>query len=177
MKRNIIIFTDSGDTIIDESSEKRRIDGVVQSAECIPGARETMHYLNEEGYPIVLVADGLEESFENVYRENAMDNLFLARAVSERAGAEKPAAVMFETAMKLAGLKAEDKKRIIMVGNNIKRDIAGAKRFGITSVLLTWSPRYPMVPQHEEEIPDYKIAESAELIELVHKLEAEYKAD
>lgn len=40
-----------------------------------------------------------------------------------------------------------------MVGNNLERDIVGANRFGITSVFIKWSPRYPMEPKNEEEVP------------------------
>ena len=78
---------------------------------------------------------------------------------------------MFETAMELMGLKEEDKKRIIMVGNNIKRDIVGANRFGIHSVLMAWSPRYCMVPETEEETPEYRIEKPVQLLELVERLE------
>lgn len=80
---------------------------------------------------------------------------------------------MFETAMKLLHLTDEDKKRIIMVGNNLERDIVGANRFGITSVFIKWSPRYPMEPKNEEEVPDYIIHKPLELLDLVEKLEAE----
>ena len=37
------------------------------------------------------------------------------------------------------------------------RDIAGANRFHIRSVLLAWSPRYQYEPSGPEEIPDYRI--------------------
>lgn len=60
-----------------------------------------------------------------------------------------------------------------MVGNNLERDIVGANRFGITSVFIKWSPRYPMEPKNEEEVPDYIIRKPLELLDLVEKLEAE----
>lgn len=56
-------------------------------------------------------------------------------------------------------------------GYNLKRDVEGAKRFGIRSVLLSWSPRYDMVPSCEEEIPDYVITMLEQLLELVNKLD------
>lgn len=49
----------------------------------------------------------------------------------------------------------------------------GANRFGITSVFIKWSPRYPMEPKNEEEVPDYIIHKPLELLDLVEKLEAE----
>ena len=100
-------------------------------------------------------------------------NIFDARTISEEVGEKKPSQAMFETAMKLLHLTDEDKKRIIMVGNNLERDIVGANRFGITSVFIKWSPRYPMEPKNEEEVPDYIIRKPLELLDLVEKLEAE----
>ena len=170
-EKRLIIFTDSGDTIIDEGSEIRKVPGgVVYSADCIPGAKETMLTLYEEGYTIALVADGLDESFQNVMKQNGLDHIYKARAISELSKAEKPDRKMFDEAMKQLGLTDQDKDRIIMVGNNIKRDVVGANRFGITSVLLKWSPRYPMTPENEEEVPDYTIETPSELISLVEKL-------
>ena len=50
-KKKLIIFTDSGDTIIDEGSEKCPYDEIVYEAECIPGAKETYQRLKKEGTP------------------------------------------------------------------------------------------------------------------------------
>lgn len=173
MKKQIIIFTDCGDTIINEGSEIRAAGSeVVCRAECIPQAKETMQQLFAEGYVIALVADGLVQSFENVLTQNELNHIFSATAISAAVGAEKPDQRMFQEAMDQLGLTDQDKKRIIMVGNNIERDIVGANRFGITSVLLTWSPRYPMIPRTAEETPDYQIASPQELLALVQRLEA-----
>ena len=80
---------------------------------------------------------------------------------------------MFETAFKELGLHEEDKPRVIMIGNNLKRDIVGANRFGITSVWMSWSKRYSQAPACPEEEPDYTIPEPAMLLPLVEKLESE----
>lgn len=78
---------------------------------------------------------------------------------------------MFQTAMDLMKLGSDDKSRIIMVGNNLERDIVGANRFGIRSVLMAWSSRYSMTPKNKEEQPDYRIEKPEELLELVEKIE------
>ena len=66
MSKKLIIFTDIGDTIIDEGSEVRNVPGgVVLRAGCIPGAKEVMLRLYEEGYTFAMVADGLMETFHN----------------------------------------------------------------------------------------------------------------
>ncbi len=173
INKKLIIFTDSGDTIINEGTEIRDENGIVIHAETIPGAAETLKQLYDEGYRICMVADGEEQSFTNVYIENGLGYCFHTRTISEIVGEQKPAASMFEDAMAKNGLTDEDKSRIIMVGNNCRKDIAGANRFGITSVLLDWSPRYNMVPANEDETPDYVIHKPEELLELVRKLNSE----
>lgn len=49
MNKNLIIFTDSGDTIIDESTQIFDERGIVTEAEFIPGAGEVLQQLQEEG--------------------------------------------------------------------------------------------------------------------------------
>lgn len=172
--KKLIIFTDIGDTIIDEGTEVRKVhEGVVYHASCIPSAKETMLALYEKGYTIAMVADGLVESFDNTMRENGLSHIFAAKAISEEVGAEKPSAIMFETALRRLGLTGADKGRIIMVGNNVARDIAGAKRFGIRSVQLVWSDRHPTVACCDDEVADYQIHSPTELLELAEKLERE----
>lgn len=171
--KKLIIFTDSGDTIIDESTEIRNKDGIVIHAKTIEGAAETLKALYEAGFTIALVADGEAQSFENVYRENGLGYCFKTWTISEIVGKQKPARIMFEDAMKKNNLTDEDKKRIVMIGNNIKKDIAGANLFGITSILLDWSPRYNMVPTSPEQVPDYIVHKPAELLSLIDKLNEE----
>ena len=174
--RNLIIFTDIGDTVIDEGTEVRdRPEGVVHRADCIPEAKETMLRIYEKGYTIAMVADGLVESFRNTMEENGLDHIFTTWVISEAVGVEKPNRLMFETALSNLGLTEADKSRIIMVGNNLSRDVLGANRFGITSVHLCWSPRYPHKAAEPEEEPDYRIYHPSELLPLVEKLENRLK--
>jgi putative hydrolase of the HAD superfamily len=173
MQKKLIIFIDSGDTIINEGTEIRNEKGIVTHAETIEGAAETLKALYKAGYTIALVADGEVQSFLNVYKENGLRYCFKTLTISEVVGQQKPAASMFEDAMRKNNLKKKDKKRIIMVGNNVKKDIAGANLFGITSVLLDWSPRYNMTPAAPEQEPDYIIHKPEELLPLVEKLNRE----
>ena len=173
MKPELIIFTDIGDTVIDEGTEVRKGPfGVVYHADCSPGAKETLLELHRRGYAIVMVADGLAESFHNTMRENGLTHVFSAEVISELLNSQKPAPLMFRTAMESLGLTDADRRRVIMVGNNIERDVAGANRFGITSVLLDWSPRYAYAPKNDDEIPNFRIHAPGELLDLVERLNA-----
>ena len=172
-ERKMILFTDIGDTIIDESTEIRNSEDVVQRAECIPGARETCLRLHEKGYRIAMVADGRDASFRNTMRQHGLTSVFEAWIISENVGAEKPDAAMFRSAMEAMGLQEEDKARILMVGNNVKRDIRGANQFGVTSVLMDWSKRRPFDEEIPEDRRDYCIHTPGELVPLAEKLEKE----
>ena len=171
MSKNLIIFTDSGDTIIDEESQVYDENGIVVRADFIPQAGEVLRALHEEGYRIALVADGEWESFQNVYRENGMGDCFEQWIVSEVVGEQKPARSMFETAMEKMRLTEQDKSRIVMVGNNLKKDVAGANRFGITSIWLDWSPRYFHSVEEPDWQPDYTVKSPGELKRLIDALE------
>lgn len=170
MEKNLVIFIDSGDTIIDEGTEIRDEEGIVIHAKLIPGAGETLKTLYESGYTIAMVADGEEQSFTNVYEENKLGYCFHTRTISENIGTQKPSQLMFEDAMKKNNLREEDKKRIVMIGNNVRKDIAGANRYGITSILLDWSPRYDMNPSNEDEVADYIVHKPQELLPLINQL-------
>ena len=171
MKKNLIIFTDSGDTIIDESTQVYDDRETVLRADFIPGAGEVLKQLKDEGYRIALVADGTWESFQNVYRENGLGYCFEEWIVSEVVGEQKPARSMFDTAMEKMGLTDADKPFIVMIGNNLKKDVAGANRYGITSVWLDWSPRYFHTVEEPDWQPDYTVKTPEELKALIEKLE------
>ncbi len=171
--KKLIIFTDCGDTIVDESTQVYDDRHIVQRADFIPGADEVLKQLHEEGYTIVAVADGEVESFGNIFRENGLGYCIQEWIISEAVGKQKPEPIMFETALKKMGLTEQDKPRIIMVGNNLKKDVAGANRMGLTSVWLDWSPRYFHTVEEPDWQPDYTIHTPAELIPLVHRLNEE----
>ena len=171
--KKLIIFTDSGDTLIDEATQVRDERGIVLRADFIPGAGEMLKSLHDEGFTIALVADGEWESFQNVFRENGLGYCFDAWVVSEVVGLQKPAAIMFETAYEKLGLREADKKRIVMIGNNLKKDIAGANRQGLISVWLDWSPRYFHTVEEPDWQPDYTIRTPEELPELLRRLNDE----
>ena len=176
MNKKLIIFTDSGDTIIDEATQVYDGRHIVQEAKFIPEADKVLRQLHEEGYTIALVADGEWDSFQNVYRRTGLDDCFDAWVVSEVVGQQKPAAIMFETAYEKLGLTEADKRRIVMIGNNLKKDVAGANRQGLISVWLDWSPRYFHTVEEPDWQPDYTVHTPEELLALIHRLEAEMEA-
>ena len=170
-KDKMVVFFDCGDTIIDEGSELRRKEGgIVYQADTIPGAVEAVRAIRRAGHKIALVADGYGISFGNMLSAHGLMDCFDAFIVSSEVKAEKPDKRMFQAAMDALSLTEEDKGRIVMIGNNLKRDILGANAFGIRSILLSWSPRYDMTPKNEEEEPTYVVSTPDELPALIESM-------
>ncbi|WP_231686992.1 HAD family hydrolase [Bacillus sp. JCM 19034] len=170
MEKELIIFMDCGDTIIDESTEIRDENEVVIKADVIPNADKVVKELAERGYRLALVADGLAQSFKNMLTDHRIYDCFEAMIYSETIKVRKPDAKMFKAALGALDLSMEDCYRVVMVGNNLSRDILGANHLGITSIFLDWSPRYPKEPANEMEQPDYTIHEAKQLLTLVEHL-------
>ena len=105
--------------------------------------------------------------------QHGLSDVFSAWIISEEVGEDKPGMRMFEAALHALGLSEADKSRIIMVGNNVKRDIRGANRFGIRSVLIDWSDRRPFDEEFPEDHADYRIHTPEELLPLMERLESE----
>ena len=171
MAKKMIVFIDGGDTLVEEGSIKRDENDIVLSTQAVPGALETLSELKEKGYVVCLVDNVKRQSVINVFTQNGHLDCFTAICTEEDAETPKPAASIFESAMEKCGLKAEDKRHVLMVGNSCRNDIAGANRFGITSVLMDWSPRHSMTPQNADEVPDFIIHSPQELIGLLERLE------
>lgn len=108
--------------------------------------------------------------------ENGLDHIFSEWVISEQIGIEKPSGKMFATAMQRMNLTDRDKHRIIMIGNNLSRDMVGANRFGIRSVHMCWSERYPVKPSTPEEKPTWCIHHPEELLPLVEMLEKQLES-
>ncbi|MGO4372148.1 HAD family hydrolase [Paenibacillus sp. MCAF20] len=88
--KKLIVFLDSGDTIVDESTEVRDAEGIVQHAELIPGAAEMVRTLHEKGYTLALVADGEAQSFKNMFIQHGLYDCFTTMIISENIKDRKP---------------------------------------------------------------------------------------
>ncbi|ALS30112.1 hydrolase [Paenibacillus sp. 32O-W] len=172
-QRQLIIFLDCGDTIIDEGTEVRDEHGVVIRGNVIPGADTMVKTLAERGFTLAIVADGLAQSFKNLLTQNGLIDYFDTLIYSETIKAEKPSPRMFKAAIGALDLNMQDCGRIMMVGNNLSRDVRGANQMGMISVHLSWTPRYPKQPADEFEKPQYTIREPLELIELAERIDGQ----
>lgn len=165
------IFFDLGDTLMDETTEVKDQNLVTIDAELVDGAKEILIKLKEMGYKIALVADTKIGTYKNVLGKFDMFKYFDCFAISEELGVQKPDPRIFLFALDSLGIEEKEYKNVIMVGNNLRRDIIGANRLGLISVWFYWNDRYPSKPENEEEIPKFEIKSLSELLEVIERIE------
>jgi len=174
MPQNILaICLDCGDTLIDEATEIKDGSEVSLRADLIPGADEMIKTLKERGYKLALVADGPVATFENNLGPYGLYDLFDVYAISETVGLVKPDSRIFSFALDQLNISKNKYDQVVMVGNNLRRDIRGANNLGIISVWLDWAPRRSKIPANSSEVPQYKIKRPLELLEIIDQLETE----
>ncbi|HEX6972621.1 MAG TPA: HAD family hydrolase, partial [Limnochordia bacterium] len=167
----LAVLLDLGDTIMIEETELKDADGVTQRAELTPGAKDALRALKARGLSLGLVADTRIGTYQNVLRQHGLYELFDAFAISEALGCEKPDPMIFDHALTELGIEAADRHRVLMVGNNLARDIAGARRAGLFSVWCHWNDRYPVTPAGPDEAPDRTIQGLPELLPLIEEID------
>jgi HAD superfamily hydrolase (TIGR01549 family) len=170
-KRVRAILLDFGDTLSDQASEERDGRGVLVGVELIEGAMELVRELRTRGYQLALVADGEVRDARNALAAHGLDELFDAVVISEALGARKPDAAIFRRALAELRVPEEAAGRVVMVGNRLERDIAGARKLGMVAVWIDWSPRYDKRPRGPDAVPDDRIEHPLELLAVLDRLE------
>jgi putative hydrolase of the HAD superfamily len=163
------VFLDLGDVIMDETTEEK-IDGVTQRADLVPGMADLIRHLHVQGVPLAIVADTRDGTYRNVLGMHGLFDLFDAFAISDQLGTQKPDAAMFRHVLDALEIPLSDWQHVVMVGNNLARDIRGANALGLISVWMAWNQRYPIEPADEAEKPKYQVGSAAELGALLEAL-------
>ncbi len=165
------LFFDLGDTLMVEESEVKDTERTTLRADLIPGMASALHTFRARGYPLALVADSRPNTPINVLRQHGLLDLFDHLAISEVVGASKPEPQIFCAALDALGIAPNEYGRVVMVGNNLERDIVGANRLGLISVHFCWSERRRSQPLTEEERPRHTVSSASELVALIEALE------
>jgi len=103
-----------------------------------PDAESTLKRLKKEGYVLGIISNYTDELYPDL-RSVGLAGYFDHIIVSQSEGVSKPDPRIFKNAMKTAGC---DPKRSIHVGNSYEADVVGAKRVGITPVLVDRNGEY-----------------------------------
>jgi putative hydrolase of the HAD superfamily len=171
-QRLLAVCLDFGDTLVDEATEVKDVTLTTLRADLIPGAQDLVCELKRRGYALALVADGRPATYRNVLSHYGLYHLFDVHTISEEVGVEKPDARMFHHAMRRLGIGPERYGQVVMLGNNLERDVKGANSVGMISVWLDWAPRRAKTPADAAEVPRYTIRLPLELLGVIESLEA-----
>ena len=133
------------------------------------GRREVLRTLHQRGYKLGIISNLIgEHEVPDWLEEDGLDRYFDSVILSSVCHLRKPGHEIYQIAAADIGVAPED---CVSVADNIKRDVAGAKRAGIGCNIIFRSPekKHP-VEFTEETRPDAVIGDFAELLNLLPPL-------
>lgn len=98
----------------------------------LPGAEELVRYLARK-YPLTVVTNGFVEVQYEKFDKSGLRDCFAHIVLSEEVGCQKPNPRIFEEALRMNGLQAED---VVMIGDSWSSDIQGAINAGIDQIWI-----------------------------------------
>ena len=110
----------------------------------LPGAEEIVRYLAEK-YPLTIVTNGFVEVQYEKFDKSGLKDYFSHIVLSEEVGYQKPNPRIFEEALRLNGLSADE---VVMVGDSWYSDIQGAINAGIDQIWVTGKLSDDCVPTY-----------------------------
>jgi putative hydrolase of the HAD superfamily len=99
----------------------------------LPGAEDLVRYLAEK-YPLTIVTNGFVEVQYEKFDKSGLKDCFSHIVLSEEVGCQKPNPRIFEEALRLNGMQADE---VVMVGDSWYSDIQGAINAGIDQIWVT----------------------------------------
>jgi len=149
-----------------------------------PNVTSTLVELVKRGYNIGIISDA--HAFQVWTRLVGMNlhHLFNFVITFEETGVGKPDELPFRLALEKLNLKPEE---VVMIGDDIKKDIKGAKKFGIITILAKYGEMTELIKhgyitgirpesfptkvdrKSDEQKPDFEISDIKEILDLLPK--------
>ena len=125
----------------------------------LEGAEELVRYLAKK-YPLTVVTNGFVEVQYEKFDKSGLRDCFAHIVLSEEVGCQKPNPRIFEEALRMNGLKAED---VVMIGDSWNSDIQGAINAGIDQIWI----RKSKDPLPEGQSATYLVQSLSEVMEIL----------
>lgn len=123
----------------------------------MPGAEVILNYLNPK-YELFIITNGFEEVQFTKVKSSGIENYFKEVVISDRVGFKKPSREIFDH---VADKHGHQHQSLIMIGDNLLTDIAGANNAGIDSVFFN-----PSCQSHSSAVT-YEISTLNELTKIL----------
>jgi len=114
---------------------------------------------------IGIVSDGIQEKQWEKLNYLGLQHFFETVIINENETNQKPGTYGFQKALNELGI--ENSAEVIYVGNSINRDVVGANRMGLVSVLFDPNNKIDLDKLAGEEKPDYVIKRINEITKIV----------
>ena len=125
----------------------------------LEGAEELVRYLAQK-YPLTVVTNGFVEVQYEKFDKSGLRDCFAHIVLSEEVGCQKPNPRIFEEALRMNGLQAED---VVMIGDSWNSDIQGAINAGIDQIWI----RKSKDPLPEGQSATYLVQSLSEVMEIL----------
>lgn len=125
----------------------------------LEGAEELVRYLAKK-YPLTVVTNGFVEVQYEKFDKSGLRDCFAHIVLSEEVGCQKPNPRIFEEALRMNGLQAED---VVMIGDSWNSDIQGAINAGIDQIWI----RKSKDPLPEGQRATYLVQSLSEVMEIL----------
>ena len=125
----------------------------------LEGAEELVRYLAKK-YPLTVVTNGFVEVQYEKFDKSGLRDCFAHIVLSEEVGCQKPNPRIFEEALRMNGLKAEE---VVMIGDSWNSDIQGAINAGIDQIWI----RKSKDPLPEGQSATYLVQSLSEVMEIL----------
>ena len=125
----------------------------------LEGAEELVHYLAKK-YPLTVVTNGFVEVQYEKFDKSGLRDCFAHIVLSEEVGCQKPNPRIFEEALRMNNLSAED---VVMIGDSWTSDIQGAINAGIDQIWI----RKSKDPLPEGQSATYLVYTLSEVMEIL----------
>ena len=125
----------------------------------LEGAEELVRYLAEK-YPLTVVTNGFVEVQYEKFDKSGQRDCFAHIVLSEEVGCQKPNPRIYEEALRMNGVSAEE---AVMIGDSWNSDIQGAINAGIDQIWI----RKSQDPLPEGQSATYIVKSLAEVMEIL----------
>ena len=130
----------------------------------LPGAEELVRYLAKK-YPLTVVTNGFVEVQYEKFDKSGLRDCFAHIVLSEEVGCQKPNPCIFEEALRMNGLQAED---VVMIGDSWSSDIQGAINAGIDQIWIRKNKEQGTKSQETiEQTATYIVQSLSEVMEIL----------